>query len=316
MRRKVEPGRLCGVWSAAPTPFTDSMKVDRASVKTMVAHHLRLGVNGLFLGGTNGEGPWTPESERRTLVRNVAGHVKGRVPIAVQVTDNSAARILDNIRRAKEDGADIAVIAPPFFLLNATPDNVFSLYAEAIRRSPLPVGIYDRGRFSPVLVPDKVLKRIYAEENVILVKDSSTDPERRDIAIAARSKRPELRLLNGFEFNCVDYLKAGYDGLLLGGGVFNAYLARQIVEAVAAGNLALAERLQKRMNRIMYAVYGGKKLTCWLSGEKKLLVDMGIFRTWKGFLGYPVTESCQRAIDRVLERDLDVLMPGKGGARG
>ncbi len=316
MSRKVASGRLCGVWSAAPTPFTDSMKVDRVSVKRMVRHNLRLGVDGLFLGGTNGEGPWTPESERRTLVRSVAEHVKGRVPIAVQVTDNSAARILDNIRQAKEDGADIAIIAPPFFLLNATPDNIFGLYAEAIRRSPLPVGIYDRGHASPVDVPDRILKRIYAEENVILVKDSSTNPKRRDIALAARSKRPELRLLNGYEFNCVDYLKAGYDGLLLGGGVFSAFLARQIVEAVAAGDLALAARLQKRMNRIMYAVYGGKKIKCWLSGEKKLLVDMGIFRTWKSFLGYPLTESCQRAIDRVLERDLDVLMPWKGGTHG
>ena len=35
------------------------------------------------------------------------------------------------------------------------------------------------------------------------------------------------------------------------------------------GKIALAQRLQRRMNRIMYAAYGGRQITCWLSGEKK-----------------------------------------------
>jgi dihydrodipicolinate synthase/N-acetylneuraminate lyase len=144
---------------------------------------------------------------------------------------------------------------------------------------------------------------------VILVKDSSSDPARRRIALAARKKRPSLRLLTGDEFTCADYLLAGYDGLLLGGGVFNGYLAGRIVAAVAAGDTAQARRLQERMNRIMYDVYGGKKIACWLAGEKHLLVEMGIFRTWKNHLGYTLTASCRRAIARVLKRDNDVLLP-------
>lgn len=300
---------LKGVWSAAPTPFTNTMKVDGVAVRRMVDHHLRLGVRGLFLAGTNGEGPWMPDRDRWALVRAVVARLQGRLPIAVQVTDNSAARILDNIAEARRAGADIAVIAPPFFLLNATPDRLRALYLEVIRSSPLPVGIYDRGAHGAVVVPDRVLKAIYAEPKVVLVKDSSTDPRRRAIALAARRKRAALCLLNGDEFNCVEYLRAGYDGLLLGGGVFNGYLAGQIAEAVAAGDPDRAERLQQRMNRIMYAVYGGRKYACWLSGEKKLLVDMGIFRTWKTYLGYPLTEGCRRAVQRVLEKNADILLP-------
>ncbi|MDA0748319.1 MAG: dihydrodipicolinate synthase family protein, partial [bacterium] len=168
-----------GVWSAAPTPFTDKWAVDKASVRRMVNHHLRLGITGFFLAGTNGEGPWMPDRERRTLVQTVAKYAKGKLPIAVQVTDNSAARILDNMRTAKEDGADIAVIAPPFFRLNNTPKSLLELYQEAIRSSPLPVGIYDRGNTGAVPIPDRVIKTIYNEPNVVLIKDSSTDPKRR-----------------------------------------------------------------------------------------------------------------------------------------
>jgi len=307
--KRVKSAFSGGVWSATPTPFTAEWEIDVESVERLVAHHLRLGVKGLFLAGTCGEGPWMPERSRRTLVETVARFAKGKLHIAAQVTDNSAPRIIDNMRMVADAGADIAVIAPPHFLLNATADNLTALYREAVRACPLPVGIYDRGSYGSVVVPDAALKKIYAEENVKLIKDSSLNPARREIALAARRKRPELLLLNGAEFDCVEYLQAGYDGLLLGGGIFNGYLAGQIMAAARAGNLQRAERLQARMNRMMFDVYGGKKIACWLSGLKKLLVAMGIFNTSNNYLRYPLIASCLNAIARMIQREADVLFP-------
>ncbi|OPZ83153.1 MAG: N-acetylneuraminate lyase [bacterium ADurb.Bin429] len=298
-----------GVWSAVPTPFTNEWAIDVESVHRMVAHHIRLGIKGLFLAGTNGEGPWMPAADKRILTRVIVKAVAGRMPVAVQVTDNSAARIIENMQAAHEDGADIAVIAPPYFLLNATPKNVIALYHHAIHACPLPVGIYDRGNLGPVVVTDDALKAIYAEKKVVLLKDSSTQPARMAIALDAKRRRPGLTLLNGWEFNCVPYLQAGYDGLLLGGGVFNGYLASLIIDAARAGQIKHAETLQRRMNRLMYDVYGGKKIACWLAGEKRLLQAMGIFTTWKNYLNYPLLASCERAIQRALERERDVLLP-------
>ncbi len=302
---------LCGVWSAAPTPFDERMEIDTASVRRMVEHHIRLGVNGLFLAGTNGEGPWMPDRQRRRLVRTAARCARKRLLIAVQVTDNSAARILERISMAQADGADLAVIAPPYFQILGRP-HVAGVYLDAIRESPLPIGIYDRGKSASTYVPESVLRKIYLEDKVLLVKDSSSDRRRRALALDCRRQRPALRLLSGSEFDCVQYLRQGYDGLLLGGGVFNGYLAGRILGAVRAGDIRLAEQLQDRMNRIMYAVYGGRRLRCWLSGEKRLLVEMGIFRTWSNYLQFPLTESCVRAIRRVLRKDADVLMPWDG----
>jgi len=310
----LDENKLTGVWSAAPTPLSDDMTVHADDVRRMIDHHIRLGVNGLFLAGTNGEGPWLPDAEKRRLVRTAVEHAGSDLLVAVQVTDNSSARIRDNIRMAADDGAHIAVIAPPAFFYNATKETLTSHYLEAVDGSPLPVGIYDRGSFGPVTVPVSVLKTVYAHEKVILVKDSSTKRKNASTALGARKKRPELRLFNGDEFNCVEYLAMGYDGLLLGGGVFNGLLAGLIVEAVRAGKMKRAKRLQKRMNRIMYAVYGGKDISCWLSGEKKLLVEMGVLSTWNNYPRYPLKKSCLKAIERVLAKDADVLMPWKAAA--
>lgn len=309
MVKQFSKDALSGVWSATPTPLTERMTVDTQSVKRMVAHHLRLGIKGLFLAGTCGEGAWLPEKQKHLLVETVAKHAKGKMLVSVQVTDNSAARILDNMKAAREDGADIAVIAPPFFLMNTTPRTLLNLYQQAVRQSPLPVGIYDRGSHGSVVVPDEVLAKIYAEPNVMIVKDSSANPVRREIALAARQKRPDLRLFDGDEFHCVDYLRAGYDGLLVGGGIFIGHLAGMIVEAVRSGEITRAEKLQQRMNRIMYAVYGGEKISCWLTGLKRLMVELGVFRTSNNFLDYPLTDACLRDIRKVLEKDRDVLLP-------
>lgn len=301
--------RYGGVWSAAPTPFTREFQVDCAAVRRMVEHHVRLGVRGLFLAGTNGEGPWMTRAQRVRLVREVVRCNRGRMTIAVQVTENSASQMLENIELAKMAGADIAVIAPPFFLLNATPVSLLRLYRTVIRNSPLPMGVYDRGAFGAVAVPDAIMARVYDEPRVVIVKDSSMNPARREIALAARRRRPRLCLMNGYEWDCVTYLEAGYDGLLLGGGAFNGHIAALIVAAVRDGDHARAANLQKRMNRMMWAAYGGKAIKCWLAGEKYLLKRLGIFGTWRNLLQYPLTPSCRAAIERTLVRDRDLLLP-------
>lgn len=302
---------LVGVWSAAPSPFTRHGKVDTVAVKRMVEHHAKLHVKRLFLLGTNGEGPWMTDTQRRALVRSVLDAAGGRFVVAVQVTDNSAGRILDNITTAKEDGADAVVIASPFFLANNTPEHILSVYRDAIRNSPLPVGIYDRGRFGSIDVPLHILRQIYFEDNVMFVKDSSHDLAHREMALEVRRKKRHLVLLNGIEIDCVRYLEAGYDGLVFGGAVFDGHMANLIYTAVKAGRIAEANRLQKRMRRIIWDVCGGKSFKCWLAGEKMLLVKMGIFRTNINFLGYDLTRDCGKAIDRVLEKDAEMLIPWK-----
>ena len=97
------------IWSASPTPFTNEMKVDTASIKKMVEHHIKLGVKGLFLAGTCGEGPWMPDYQKQELFEQTAKYANGKLTLAVQVTDNSAARILENIKMAKNCGADISI---------------------------------------------------------------------------------------------------------------------------------------------------------------------------------------------------------------
>ena len=285
-----------GVWSATPTPLTEERRLDVSSVPRLVEHHVKMGVTGLMLAGTCGEGPWLSDADREGMIRSTVTASRGRLRIAAQVTDNSSVRTLANVEQAAAWGAEIAVVAQPYFFLNGTPDRQLTFYREIARRSVLPMGFYDRGKASPYMMPETHLAELLAEPNIAMVKDSSQLPAHRDVFIAARKRRPDLILLDGDEFDCVSYLQAGYDGLLLGGGIFNAGLALRIIRAVRAGDATEAARLQARMNDLMLRVYGGPKIECWMTGLKELLVQMKIFSTRSNLLDYPLTDECRRKI--------------------
>lgn len=296
-----------GVWSATPTPFDEALNLDRPSVRRMVNHHVQLGIRGLFLGGTAGEGMMMPDAQYRQLVHDVVRHNRGRLIIAAQVTDHSVVRVLSNIQRVQDAGADIAVVAQPLFFMKPDDRRLADYYLEIFDRSPLPVGLYDRGRHSTVPVSPALLKRLLKHPKVVLIKDSSSDPDRRAIALRARRDRPSLTLLNGDEFKTAEYMLAGYDGLLLGGAIFNGYLAGRVIAAAAEGRTADAERLDARIRRINYATFGGKSLKCWLSGQKRLCVELGIFSTWRSYYKLPLTPACERTIIRLVEREGNAL---------
>lgn len=300
------------LWSATPTPLTDDLQIDLVSTRRLVDHHLRLGVDGLFILGSCGEGPWLPREQQRAFIREVCKHNAGRMTIGAQVTDNSAPRIIENARIAGEEGADVAIMAAPWKLMGPlAKDKLRSLYLDAIEGSPLPMGIYDLGERDATFVPLEVLIEALRHPKVVALKDSSGSEERREEVLEVRAERPELRVMSGDEFDLPTYLGAGYDGLVLGGAIFNGYLARQIMDAIAEGNIERAQDLQERMNALMYDVYGGETISTWLAGLKHLLVRMGIFETRVNLLGYELTDDCAACIEDALEREDDVLFPEK-----
>ena len=250
---------ITGVWSATPTPFTDDLKLDTSVLPRLMQHHLRLGVKGLFLGGTSGEGPWMSDSMRVELAKEVVKSNKDRMLLAMQITDNSAMRMTDNIKRIEDSGIDVAVIAPPFFQINYTQEYLKDLYWEVIESSSLPVGIYHRGKHSSVMIETDTLEKIIAHPKVIMVKDSSCDPTAMEmIRRAAAERKDTLFALNGNEFDSVPYVEAGYDGFLFGGACFNGLMANKIFQLAKTGDISGAQAMQDHMNELMTRVFGGE----------------------------------------------------------
>lgn len=298
------------VWSAAPTPFDRHGQLDLEAVNKLADHHDRLGIRGVFIGGTAGEGPLLPRRMLFELARATVAANAGRMATALQITDNSAERMIENIRYFTAAGVDLFVIAPPFMCLQPTQEYLFEMYRRVIEASPIPVGIYHRGKSAAVAIAPETIVRLAALPNVVTLKDSACTEEDTRAIIAARDMlrgRKPFFAYSGNEFDCVGAARAGYDGMMIGGACFNGRLAKAVFELARNGRLDEATALQERLNELMYDCFGGRSISCWLAGEKQILVELGIFQTPLCLMNYQLTPECAAAIRRAVVREAEWL---------
>lgn len=294
------------LWSATPTPFLDDFQLDVPSVVRMMERHVQLGVDGVMLLGTCGEGPQVPNGMRKPLVEEAVA-AAGKMPVAVQCTDNSIPRVLDQMEAAARAGARYAVVSQPdtpFHMLRASPAQ---FYLRIFEQSPLPVIFYDRGQRAAVPVPPDAMREILSHPKVKFIKDSAGDLDRARTMTAVKEYNPELRLLSGSEFQAPYFLEVGYDGFMLGGAIVNARYMQDMVQRWNKGDKAGVEVINERMKSMLFAIYGGEKIPCWLSGLKHILIRLGTFTTIANFPGYELTDSCTSAIEEILVRDAELL---------
>ncbi|MCM8815433.1 MAG: dihydrodipicolinate synthase family protein, partial [Candidatus Omnitrophica bacterium] len=89
--------------------------------------------------------------------------------------------MIENAKKMADAGVDILVISAPYFFPRPDEKRLLSLFEEVLDRIDMPFGIYDRGKFSSVIIPVSVLEKLCKNKKTILIKDSSSDEERMKI---------------------------------------------------------------------------------------------------------------------------------------
>ena len=128
MTMKIEWMRGCA--TALVTPFKRDGSVDDACFSRLVERQVKGGVKLLVPCGTTGESATMDEAERLQVIRmtvEVAKRLKARV-IAGTGSNNTAATI-DFTRKAREAGADAALIVSPFYN-KPTQEGMFAHFSE------------------------------------------------------------------------------------------------------------------------------------------------------------------------------------------
>lgn len=298
------------IWSATPTPFLDNGELDQKSIERVVEQHLSLGVTGLFLAGTCGEGPFMPHDQHVELVSGMRQLAGSRLKLAMQVSDTSAARVRDNMKRAAGAGADAVVIAPPWLDRFANRDFMRRYFLEPIESAEIPVGIYVMKAAAGSPLDLTLWTELAAHPKVQLVKDSSGSAEYAAALAGVRRTRSDILLLTGNEFDTVSAIKAGYDGVLLGTGILIAGLIRKAIQAVLDGDGQAAADWQTRSNELLWDLFG-RDIHLWLGGLKYALKHLGIFQSEFMHLAYTLNADDRKRIDAALARERAWVLPNK-----
>jgi 4-hydroxy-tetrahydrodipicolinate synthase len=150
-----------GVFTIAPTPFTDDGALDLPSVDAMVDFYLEREVDGITLLGVMGEAPKLTREESLALTRRVLERAAGAVPVVVGVS----AAGLEPLRTLAHDamtlGAAGVMVAPMAGL--RTEDQVIG-YFETVTRAlgpSVPICLQDYPPSSGVWMSVATLARLF-----------------------------------------------------------------------------------------------------------------------------------------------------------
>ncbi len=237
-----------GIYPALVTPSDASGGVNIPALEALVDYLLGKGIDGLYIGGTTGEGIFMSAAERQTLAEVVLHRVSGRVPVIVHVAAVAFADARALAVHAAAHGASgIASIMPPMY--NSAASVVAYYRALAAATPDLPFFSYI---LNPHIDPVTVMRELQSVPNLIGAK--YTGPNLYEMRQIMDMNQGKWVMFSGMDEQCAYAAMMGVDGAIGSTLNFMPGVYRAIREAVKQGDLPAAQTLQLRANRVTAAM--------------------------------------------------------------
>ena len=226
-----------GVMPAVTAKFTEQDELDLETFEINIRAQMNAGVHGIIIGGTLGEASTLTENEKRTLVTETTRIVEGRIPVIINIAEQSTRSAIEMARIAEEDGASGLMLLPPM-RYKADDRETVTYFKKVAQSTSLPIMIYN----NPVDYGIEVTLDMFSElldscENIQAVKEST-----RDISNINRIRNrfgDRLAILCGVDTLALESMMIGADGWVA--GLVCAFPA----ETVAIYELAKAGRTRE-----------------------------------------------------------------------
>jgi 4-hydroxy-tetrahydrodipicolinate synthase len=242
-----------GCATALVTPFKKDGSLDEECFGRLVERQIKGGVKLLVPCGTTGESVTMSEAERLTVIRatvEVAKRLKAHV-IAGTGSNNTAATI-DFTRKAREAGADAALVVAPYYN-KPTQEGLFAHFSEIARSvKGFPLMLYNvPGRTSSNISAATTLKLAEKHENIVATKEASGNLSQ--IMEILNGRPRNFRVFSGDDAVTLPLISLGADGLV---SVISNELPREtsrMVENALKGAFTAARKIHYKILPLMEA---------------------------------------------------------------
>jgi 4-hydroxy-tetrahydrodipicolinate synthase len=166
------PQPLAGSFVALITPFNTDGSVDFAAFRSLLAFQESNGTAAVLIMGSTGETSMLSPEEKKSIIVETAKMKTGRMPIFFGCTGNSTEATIANVRFARDNGADGAILAAPAYICAPEAD-IERYFLDIADATDLPLGIYNNPpRVKSDLTADHLL-RIFKHPNYVVHKEST-----------------------------------------------------------------------------------------------------------------------------------------------
>jgi 4-hydroxy-tetrahydrodipicolinate synthase len=203
--------KIKGLLTALITPF-DQDKIDEKGLEILIERQLKAGVDGIVFLGTTGEGPTLSDAEKGSVIKKVRKKINNK-PLILGAGSNCTRQTIEQCLRFKDWGADVLMIAPPYYN-KPSPEGVFLHYEQIITRVGLPVIIYNTPR-TGLNIDTSTLSKIASFPQVLGVKEASFNLiQMQEVIEKIISQRPDFCILSGDDILTYSLLALGGDGVI------------------------------------------------------------------------------------------------------
>jgi len=202
-----------GVMPAVTTKFTDNDELDLQMFEVNIKAQLDAGVHGIVLGGTLGEASTLLDEEKRTLTTTTVEIVKGKVPVLINIAEQSTKGAILAAQKAEEDGAKGIMMLPPMRYKAGNRETIEYFKAVANNTS-LPIMIYNNPVDYKIEVTLDMFEELLKCKNIEAVKESTRDISNVTRIINRFGDR--LKIMTGVDTVALESLLMGADGWIAG----------------------------------------------------------------------------------------------------
>jgi len=225
-----------GVMPAVTTKFTKEDTLDLETFEINITAQLEAGVSGIILGGTLGEASTLTDEEKKVLILKTLEIVKGKVPVIINIAEQSTSVAIEQAKKAKTYGANGLMLLPPM-RYKADSRETVTYFKRIAKSTDLPIMLYNNPVDYGIEITLDMLDELQECENIQAVKEST-----RDISNISRIKNrfgDRYKILCGVDTLALESILMGAEGWVA--GLVCAFPA----ETVAICNLAKAGKVKE-----------------------------------------------------------------------
>ncbi|WP_288016278.1 dihydrodipicolinate synthase family protein [Blastomonas sp.] len=288
-----------GYIPAITTPFDVDRNLDLSALGTLLEWLHSEGMHGLLIAGTTGEWPSMSPEECKTLFSAAGNQLGGKLPLLAGCTAFTAERVLDLADHAADSGFDGIVVTPPPYY-RPLPDEIFGFYRDISVRSRLPICVYNWPPGTGIDMPLDLLKRIAGLDNVVAIKQSTSDL--RKFLDTFFALKDELRIFgHAMDEHGLALLESrGGDGTMGAGGVLGRIHA-DFYNHLWAGDIAAARECGRKDRLILDAWYTPELVGRFGSGPAILKAALNVQGLPGGYVRPPLQDVSAQDVERIRE---------------
>lgn len=237
--------KITGLIAATFAAFKENGEINLAIIPAIVEHLVNDGLSGVFVCGTNGEGPSLTVEERMLIAEAYVKAADKRLLVMVHVGHSSIKDAEKLARHAQEIGADAISSVSAFYFKPASVHALVSSLAKIAQAAPnIPFYYYNIPHLTGIAM-DMIQLLMLAEEQIPnFAGIKYTSASLHEYQACLNYKEGKFDILFGFDEMLLGALALGAKGAIGSTYTFAAPLYRKLIASFENNHLADARRLQ------------------------------------------------------------------------